>query len=303
MSPPVRPARSWLVLALALAVGAGCAGVKPDGSSGGGGGQKGGPGSGGAGGGSTGGGGSTMSGGGRDATVPSGDADENCTHELRAAVRDFRSGEKDGQPKHPDFEYMIGDDHGIVATMLGADSKPVYAPGPTGTTPTTTGQVDFDQWYRDVDGINIHIDITIPLAADTTRPGVFVYDNDLFYPIDDMGYGACDSGGGGCNQYLTHNQDFTVETHFQFPYRGGEVFNFRGDDDLFLFVNGHLAINLGGVHSAEPGSVDLDASAAALGITPGNSYQMDIFYADRHCCQSTFHIETSLSCITNVIVE
>ena len=39
-----------------------------------------------------------------------------------------------------------------------------------------------------------------------------------------------------------------------------------------------------------------------LGITPGRDYQMDVFYADRHCCDSTFHVETTFECITNVII-
>jgi len=218
--------------------------------------------------------------------------DADCTHELRVAVRDFRGGEQDGKPKHPDFEQAVTDDRGIVAATLGTDSKPVYAGGPTGT-PTTTGKDNFDQWYRDVDGVNIHIDVSIMLTADPARPGVFVYDNDAFFPIDMMGWP---------DPYADHNHDFTAEMHFTFPYRGGEIFNFRGDDDVFVFINGHLAINLGGIHIAEMGSVDLDSRASELGITPGRDYQMDVFYADRHCCDSTFHIETTFECITNVII-
>ena len=210
----------------------------------------------------------------------------------RLAVRDFRGSDQDGKPKHPDFEQAITDDRGIVTTTLGADSKPVYAGGPNGT-PTTTGKDNFDQWYRDVDGINIHIDVSVPLTPDPARSGVFVYDNDAFFPIDKMGWP---------DPYADHNHDFTAEMHFTFPYRGGEVFNFRGDDDVFVFINGRLAINLGGIHIAEMGSVDLDARAAELGITPGSTYEMAVFYADRHCCDSTFHIETTLQCITNVII-
>jgi fibro-slime domain-containing protein len=225
----------------------------------------------------------------RDAGISSPDAD--CTHELRVAVRDFRGGEQDGKP-NPDFEQAVTDDRGIVAATLGADSKPVYAGGPGGT-PTTTGKDNFDQWYRDVDGINIHIDVSLLLTPDPARPGVFVYDNDTFFPIDMMGWP---------DPYADHNHDFTAEMHFTFPYRGGEIFNFRGDDDVFVFINGHLAINLGGIHIAEMGSVDLDSRATELGITPGRDYQMDVFYADRHCCDSTFHVETTFECITNVII-
>src|SRR5436190_3582424 len=215
-----------------------------------------------------------------------------CQRELRAVVRDFRSGEKDGQPKHPDFEGKVAVDPGIVASVLGSDQKPVYAGGTQGT---TTTKENFDQCYRDVPGINITFEKSIPLTPDPARPGVWVYDSEAFYPLgNDEGWG---------NQYLDHNQDFTTEIHVSFPYKGGEVFTFRGDDDLFLFVNGHLAADLGGVHDALTGTVDLDARAGELGLQVGKTYQMDIFQAERHCCQSTFHLETTLSCINNIIVE
>lgn len=284
-------------LLLVLCFGLACAGVKQSGSSGSAGGSTGGgatggtvvAGTGGTNGGATGG---TTVQPPQDAATQPADAASNCEQQLRIAVRDFRGSVQDNQPKHPDFEQAVTDDRAIVAMMLGADSKPVYAGGPNGT-PTTTGQANFDQWYRDVDGVNIHIDVTIPLTPDPTRAGVFVYDNDKFFPIDKMGWP---------DPYADHNHDFTAEIHFAFPYRGGEVFNFRGDDDVFVFINGHLAINLGGIHIAEMGSADLDAHAAEWGIATGNTYQMDVFYADRHCCDSTFHIETTLQCIRNIIV-
>jgi fibro-slime domain-containing protein len=224
----------------------------------------------------------------RDALPPPTDGEGNCQRQLNAVVRDFRSGEKDGQPKHPDFEHVVAIDKGIVAQMLGADLKPVYAGGTAGTT-TTTGKDNFDQWYRDVDGINIRFEITIPLTQDPVRTGLYVYDSAAFYPIDDQGWG---------NQYLPHNHDFTTELHFNFPYRGGEVFTFRGDDDLFLFVNGTLVVDLGGVHDAQEQSVNLDQ----LGLEVGRTYRMDIFHAERHCCNSNFRIETTLQCIDNIIV-
>ena len=215
-----------------------------------------------------------------------------CQRELRVVVRDFRSGEKDGQPKHPDFEGKVAIDPGIVAPMLGRTRNRSTRAGRRGrprrrrTSINGTGTCP---------GINITFEKTIPLTPDPARPGVWVYDSDAFYPL------ANDEGWG--NQYLDHNQDFTTEIHISFPYKGGEVFTFRGDDDLFLFVNGRLAVDLGGVHDALTGTVDMDARAGELGLQIGQIYQMDIFQAERHCCQSTFHLETTLSCINNIIVE
>ncbi len=73
-------------------------------------------------------------------------------------------------------------------------------------------------------------------------------------------------------------------------YTGGETFSFTGDDDLWLFIDDKLAVDLGGVRGAASGSVDLDT----LGLTLGQDYDFDLFFAERHTTQSNFRIDTSI---------
>lgn len=212
--------------------------------------------------------------------MQAGDTSEpDCDMALVATVRDFQS-------SHPDFEDELGVDPGIVQFMLGADQKPVYAGNPT--TPTTHGVDAFNQWYRDVPGVNTPFEVMLPLAD--LGNGTFSYDNSAFFPIDGQGFG--DEGN-------PHNYHFTLELHTEFTYAGGEVFSFTGDDDLFTFVNGRLGIDLGGVHGPMSGQIDMDAMAGTLGLVIGQTYALDFFFAERHTSESNFRIDTTITCFTN----
>ena len=200
-----------------------------------------------------------------------------CGSTFIGTVRDF-------QASHPDFEFIIEVDPGIVLPDLGSDGKPVYA-GQDGN-PTTNGQEAFDQWYRDVDGVNQSLPLEIALAD--AGGGIFTYDNPAFFPIDNQAFG---------NEGNPHNYHFTYELRTTFLYQGGEIFRFTGDDDLFTYVNKKLAIDLGGVHGAMSQEIDLDGAAGALGITPGNVYSLDFFFAERHTSESNFRIDTTIDFI------
>jgi fibro-slime domain-containing protein len=199
---------------------------------------------------------------------------------LLTTLRDFHS-------THPDMESPgLGDrsELGLVKPLLGEDDTPVYArPGGTGT---VTGPETFAQWYHDVPGVNVTVPYEIPLQASSSRADIYEFNGVDFFPLDARGFG---------NEGEQHNFDFTLATHFTFRYQGGEMFRFTGDDDLWVFINRHLAIDLGGLHQMKTGEVYLDERAAEFGITPGDTYQLHLFFAERHVKDSDFIVETSIA--------
>ena len=131
-------------------------------------------------------------------------------------------------------------------------------------------------------------------SARNAMPTIDRLDDPDFFPLDGLGFNEVTDG---------HNFHFTTEIHVMFSYQLGQRFTFRGDDDLWIFVNGRLALDVGGLHQALEGTIDFDAQAAALGIMPGGRYRMDIFHAERQTLESNFRIETNISCFEPSDIE
>lgn len=91
------------------------------------------------------------------------------------------------------------------------------------------------------------------------------------------------------------NQHYCFESHAHFVYNLGQRFSFRGDDDIWVYVDNKLAVDIGGTHLAAPGYVDLDNFEGLSGkLVPGQQYDIDIFFCDRRTTMSNVRIKTNM---------
>jgi fibro-slime domain-containing protein len=194
------------------------------------------------------------------------------TLDVPIIYRDFRSNGRD-------FEgYCCANATGLVKNALDSQGKPELAT--VGSPRMLESAQVFATWYRDTPNVNSAIVSTLTLTKQPDNS--YVFDSASFFPLDGKGFG---------NEGRSHNYHFTSELRYWFTYQGGETLTFRGDDDVWVFVNGKLAVDLGGVHGAATGSVTLDSAAAArLGLAAGGMYEIDVFQAERHTSESNYRL-------------
>ncbi len=157
-------------------------------------------------------------------------------------------------------------------------ARPAYADG--GRTVAAVNTVGYDTSYK-----NVKIPDTLVFTYDSSSPGVYEYADTGFFPLDNKGFG---------NEGLAHNYSFAAVIHREIQYRQGLAYYFQSSDDMWVFINGHLVLDLGGIHGATAGQFNLDNFAAALGLSPGDSAALDIFWTQRSGQMSGVKLSTNI---------
>lgn len=212
---------------------------------------------------------------------------------------------------NPEFEveHNSGLRYNMIADTLNANRKPVL-----GTKPFFNYYIHkwFEPWkagdftapaYYNLSSDSFEI---VTLDHDTAFKNIVIQDSIPFLHIGDGVYQFERSGEsrtseffwldgrGFGNEKRSHNFSFTMELHTTFTYTKDLNFEFLGDDDVWAFINGKLAMDIGGIHNAEDGEIELDGIADSYGLLNGKKYAFDFFYAERHTSNSRIKITTNL---------
>lgn len=158
-----------------------------------------------------------------------------------------------------------------------------------------TGTYSFEAGYS-----GTKKDVQYDRESGTIYNGTNGGDESGFYPLEGLGY---EQKGLLKNTSFTdgkhRNGSFTLRGESQFVYNedANLYFTFTGDDDVYMYINDVLALDLGGAHGRNTKTVNLKEVADKCGLVDGQVATFTFFYMERCSDASTFGIKTNMELV------
>lgn len=195
-----------------------------------------------------------------------------------------------------------------MTTVTGTDKKehsvPIYGMAVDAyksivLTDNGTGTYSFEAGYS-----GTKKDVRYDQESGTIYNGTNGGDERGFYPLENLGYEqpglltATSKVNNGAK-----NGGFTLRGESQFVYNKASklYFTFTGDDDVYMYINGTLALDLGGAHGRNTKTVNLNEVADKCGLVDGQVATFTFFYMERCSDASTFGIKTNMELVQRAI--
>ncbi|MDR2554403.1 MAG: fibro-slime domain-containing protein [Fibromonadaceae bacterium] len=170
------------------------------------------------------------------------------------------------------------------------ETSATYIPTANRTSPATVGDLSFVNSTTSKEDIDSYMETIcwkpFKAAADTARNSK----GDLY----DYGHPAPMASHTSNNPPRISSLMCFESAPATFIYKPGQEFFFRGDDDIWVFINKQLVVDLGGSHGPAPGYVHLDTIKTPEKLVPGKEYDINIFFCDRRTSGSNVRISTNM---------